>query len=112
MNYQDYALRCTLEDKPQLVALGVALGVLQVLVVDVEQPGVMGVVQGTEGSAWDEVGEIEGAPGFWHANLRTTVDLATRAAELGIDASNLARWFLVEPDGRPTMPRTPARVWL
>lgn len=107
----DYALRCTQQDKPQLIALGVALGVLQIDA-DVEQPGVMGVVQGTEGSAWDEVGEIEGAPGFWHANLRTTVDLAARAAELGIDASNLARWFLVGPDGRPTMPRTQARVWL
>lgn len=106
----DYALRCTQQDKPQLISLGV-------LQTDAET----GAVSGAQGSAWDEIGPVfkddapvladDGEP-YWHANLRTDVDLATRASELGIDASNLARWFVVGPDGRPAMPATPARVWL
>lgn len=111
----DYALRCTQQDKPQLIALGVALGVLQI---DAET----GAVSGTQGSAWDEIGPIHDAAGdpvladdgqpYWHTNLRTDVDLAQRATELSIDASDLARWFVVGPDGRPAMPAMPARVWL
>ncbi len=111
----DYALRCTQQDKPQLIALGVALGVLQI---DAET----GVVSGTQGSAWDEIGPIYDAAGnpvlapdgqpYWHANLRTEVDLRAAAAQASVPEADLGRWFLVDADGRPVLPATPARVWL
>lgn len=94
MTYQDYALRCTQQDKPQLIALGVALGVLQI---DSET----GEVSGTQGSAWGEIGTIYDAAGnpvlaadgepYWHANLRTETSLTEAAAAAGIPNTNLAR---------------------
>lgn len=78
----DYALRCTQQDCAQLIALGVALGVLQI---DAET----GAVSGAQGSAWDEIGEIEGAPGYWHANQRTEVDLRAAATQAGVPEADL-----------------------
>lgn len=120
MTYQDYALRCTQQDKPQLIALGVALGVLQI---DAET----GAVNGTQGNAWDEIGSIYDAAGqpvladdgkpYWHANLRTDVDLMTRAEAIGGSAvaaamAQLGRWFVADVLGNPVQPAAPARVWL
>ncbi len=111
----DYALRCTQQDRPQLIAFGIALGVLQ-------QDPETGFISGTNGGAWDEIGPVyddagnpvldsEGQP-YWHANLRTEVSLATRSAELQIDPGNLAQWFVTDQMGVPVLPSTPARVWL
>lgn len=116
----DYALRCTQQDKPQLIALGVALGVLQI---DAETSA----VSGTPGSAWDEIGPIHDAAGdpvladdgepYWHANLRTDVDLMTRAEAIGgpvvaAAMTQLSRWFVADVLGNPVQPASPARVWL
>jgi len=119
----DYALRCTQQDKPQLIHLGMALGVLQIVQErDPETNQLVNLqVTGAQGSAWDEIGPIyendlpilapDGEP-YWHANLRTEVNLAEAAAAAGIPDDGLSRWFVVGPDGRPVLPTTPARVWL
>jgi hypothetical protein len=56
---------------------------------------------------------------YWHANLRIDIDLAEQAKKLAPEIpaiaaglSDLARWFVVGEDGRASMPKEPAQVWL
>lgn len=107
----DYAIRCRMDDVPQLYALAARLGALAPLT-DLEGnvlPDTYGLAPERRGG-WDVIGPIlrptgqmvtvtapDGAPlevpemapvldsdgvPFWHANLRIDMDLATRAAEL------------------------------
>jgi hypothetical protein len=117
----DYYIRCRESEREQLYALAAALGVL------VEAEGAH-VVPPPHAGAWDEIGQITRADGvvvdpegnpYWHANLRINADLADIAIALAPDSpeiaaglADLARWFVVGPDGKATAPKQPERVWL
>jgi hypothetical protein len=128
-----YYIRCRAAEQAQLYALAVALGVLA------QAENGMYHVAAPHTGAWDEIGTIhrptgeldaDGQPitapvldpdgqSYWHANLVINADLADIATALAPDVpdiaaglSDLARWFVVGPDGKATAPKQPARVWL
>ena len=126
-----YYIRCHPADVPELLALGVMLGVL------IEQDGTH--VAAT-GMVWDVIGPIpratgeadadgqpvmqplsapDGAP-YWHANLNTpdSMSLLAHAQQLAADRPEIAqalaavpRFFVADPaTGTATAPRQPYRV--
>ena len=135
--YHDYYVRALPADWPALVDLGVRLGALRV---DVDEAGAERV--NTEGpGCWDVIGvlyrptgntittdegdtpemapvtDAAGVP-YWHANLRTVVDLGARARELAPSdpaiaaaMAQLTRFFLLDADGNPRQPSAPARMF-
>ena len=139
----DYYLRCVEADVPQLLQLGHVLGVLQTV------PDT-GDVTGGVGSAWDVIGPIHVPTGgtikgvgdfpdtpelaprknsqgevWWHANLRTHIDLREAAQalvdknlELGEEhpeleqaLANLSKYFVVDAQGQPVPPAEPHRIF-
>lgn len=129
----DYYIRCRGSEAPQLYALAKALCVLTQ-----GEDGAHSIAAPHTG-AWDEIGPIHrptgevdadgqpitapvlddtGAP-YWHANLRINADLAEIAQALAPTSpaiaaglADLARWFVVGPDGKAAAPQQPERVWL
>ncbi len=118
----DHYLRCVETDRTTLVQLGVVLGALAI------DPDT-GTVS-APGGAWDEIGhkpdwqtglpicDPHGVP-YWHANLRTPVDLRAVATALAPThlaiAAGLAvegRYFVVDAAGAAVPPAYPARVFL
>jgi len=117
-----YYLRCIESDIPQLIALGHALGALQTQ---------DEVVTATDGGYWDVLGALpdftdsetlrKDAEGntYWHANLRTPVDLRERAEALALAnpeiagaLSQISRFFVVDAEGKAVSPAYPSRVFL
>lgn len=81
----------------------------------VDRTGQAGGTVVTSAAAWTDP---EGQP-YWHANLRIDADLADIAQALAPTSpaiaaglADLARWFVVGPDGKATAPKQPSRVWL
>jgi hypothetical protein len=124
-----YYIRCRAADVPQLLALGVLLGVLA----EAEgahvaaEPGIVWDVIGPVHEPTGETGEdgqplsapvcdADGVP-YWHANLHTPFALLERAQQLAAEHPEIAealgaipRWFLVDAEGRARAPASPARV--
>ena len=135
--YHDYYVRALPADWPALIALGERLGVLSVYTdetgaetVSAKGPGCwdfIGVLYRPTGNTitTDEgdtpemapVTDAAGVP-YWHANLRTVVDLGARARELAPSdpaiaaaMAQLTRFFLLDADGNPRQPSAPARMF-
>lgn len=142
--YLDYFVRALPADWPLLVHLGEKLGALRVSQPPVDENGEpIGepTVSAAAPGAWDflgvihkptgnmietEQGEVpETAPvvdangeAYWHANLRTTVNLGDVAQQLAESdpevaeaMSQLGRFFLLDEAGQPRAPSAPHRVW-
>lgn len=128
-----YWLRCADADLPQLLALGHALGVIQTN---------EGVVTATQGGCWVEIGTLpdpataqvgfgelpvvysdirrdpQGRP-YWHANLRTPIDIRAAAEALAIANPSIAealsevpKFFVTDAEGNATSPANPALVFV
>lgn len=116
----DYFLRCRQADRPALMALAWQLGVLRD---DAGTP-----VAAQPQWVWVPIGAIcapgtqqpllapDGQP-WWHANLRMTVDLRQHAEavcaaqpspELAAALADIARFFIVDAEGRAARPVLPA----
>lgn len=136
-----YYLRCTEDLRDRVIALGVRLGVIQLVNAEPvplqregEAPPAVPYIKAL-GGAWDEIGYIyddrEGTPNFrkpreqggkplWHANLRTPINLRQRAMEMAAadptiaaELAQLRRYFVTRP-GQPdaaAAPQSPARVF-
>jgi hypothetical protein len=136
--YLDYYLRSLPQHWPTLIALGVKLGALSVYeaedgesVVSTATPGCwdfIGVLHKPTGNllpASFEGGEAlpemvpvtdEDGVAYWHANLRTTLDLGEVAREMAQTDPEIADamrtldlFFLLDAEGRPRAPARPAR---
>lgn len=139
---RDYYLRCTEADVPLLLRLGKALGALQ----DLEDDQGDTKTVGSNGSTLDVIGAIYSAPVdtgkvdkdgnpifipgepkkdakgkvYWHANLRTDLDLLTVAQdmakvnpEIALYLPDISRFFITDPStGLATAPANPVRVFL
>lgn len=131
MDYRNYHLRCLESDKPQLLALGVLLQVLQesegkhhatagdfVEIGYVYRPtGETVLVDGIETALTEPVRDENGNL-YWHANLRTTIDLRERAEAMAVSSpelaqalSQLGKYFVTDELGQPKVPNDPAVVW-
>ena len=113
-----YYIRCRVADFPQLLALGVLLGVL-VLGEDGEHVAAPGCVWDVIGPVCDAAGPVCDAAGemYWHANLHTPFVLRERAHALAAEQPEIAealatipRWFLSDADGNAVAPASPVRV--
>ncbi|GAP37902.1 hypothetical protein ABXN37_22525 [Piscinibacter sakaiensis] len=131
-----YYLRCRIADVPEMLALGVALGVLQQ---HTDDAGQVLTRAPDDGSVWDPIGPIyretgevdaEGMPvrepllapdggEWWHANLISPVHLYQRAGQLAGEhpeiagaLQDLGRFFLLDEAGEPRKPAEPVRrLW-
>jgi hypothetical protein len=131
MEYRNYFLRCLESDRPKLLSLGVLLGALQesegkhyatagdfVEIGYVYRPtGETVLVDGIETALTEPVGDENGNL-YWHANLRTTMNLreiaeamAVSNPELAEGLSQLYRYFVTDELGQPKAPNDPAVVW-
>lgn len=131
MEYRNYFLRCIESDKAELLALGVLLQVLQesegrhcatagdfVEIGYVYRPtGETVLVDGIETAVTEPVRDENGNL-YWHANLRTTINLRERAGamavsnpELAAALSQLGKYFVTDELGQPRAPNNPAVVW-
>lgn len=125
-----YYIRCRPERVPELLALGVLLGVL------VESEGVHAAADAS--IVWDPIGSVheptgeldaEGQPvpvcdadgvELWHANLFTPFALLARAQQMAQERPEIAgglaaipELFVTDPaTGEAVPPRSPARVLL
>lgn len=133
-DYRNYFLRCLESDKAKLLALGVMLGVIQ------EQDGNYYATAGDffpvngDGKVYRPTGETVLADGietaltepvrdnngnlYWHANLRTTINLRERAEAMAVSnpelaeaLSQLGKYFVTDEEGKPRAPNQPACVW-
>lgn len=121
----DYYLRCIITDKPNLIALGVILGALQV---DRDDSG--SSVISAPGGCLDQIGtranyltgetlcDENGVP-YWHANLRSPINLRDAAMvlaathpEIAGGLADLGRFFVVDEAGAAVAPAFPQRVFL
>jgi hypothetical protein len=75
------------------------------------------VVDGIETALTEPVRDAQGNL-YWHANLRTTIDLRERAEakaasnpELAEALADLDRYFVTDESGQPKVPNEPAMVW-
>lgn len=133
-DYRNYFLRSTQADKANLLALGVLLGVLAehegshyatagdfIILNDdgkVYRPtGETVVIDGIETALTAPVLDDQGQP-YWHANLRTTINLRERAEamaashpELAGALSQFGKYFVTDEEGNPAAPKNPACVW-
>jgi hypothetical protein len=135
----DYYLRCIETDVPTLIALGTLLGALETLTDDdgvsrVVAPGgaldIIGAVMSWDSGTMEtiegrsvRVGQTpscdsNGVP-YWHANLRTPVDLRGVAEKIaaenpGVAAglADLSKFFVVDADGAAVPPKILHRVYL
>lgn len=128
----DYCIRTTAADYPELLQIGAALGAITV-----DEDGIVSAVDG----AWDYIGTIYEPTGtfttyegvevpdtapilapdnteYIHINLRTPLSLKVVAMELAeahpevaAGLANLGKYFMVDGEGNATTPATPARVW-
>lgn len=129
--YRNYFLRSAHADRPQLLALGVLLGVLRehkgrhyatagdfVELGPVCRPtGETVLVDDIETALTEPVLDDNGQP-YWHANLRTTINLRERAEamaashpELASALSQLGKYFVADESGQPRAPNHPALEW-
>ena len=96
------------------------------------------VIAANHGGAWDYLGEIQRPTGeldpegnpimapvaapdgtpYLHANLRTPISLGAVARKLAVTDPEVAeamqrldRYFLLDDEGSPRLPRQPVRVW-
>ena len=139
---RDYYLRCIESDVPLLLRLGTALGVLQ----EVQDEEGNTKITGTTGSSFDVIGPIyspavatgvvdaNGFPVFipgdpkknangnvyWHANLRTELDLLSVAQdiakvnpEIALYLPDISRFFITDSVTElAAAPANPVRVFL
>jgi len=126
----DYFLRCTQSDWPELLNLGVTLGILRITETGDHY-----------GDGWDFIGSVYRATGetvsdpetgqpidltapvlapdglpYVHANLRLSFDLRDLASSSDDPAvlaalGNLSRFFVVDESGAPKRPAVPVRVF-
>ena len=131
-NYRQYWCRATESDWPELLTLGVLLGVLVehegryhavtpgdfVYPVPVLKPtGETVMVDGVETPVKAPVRDANGNL-YVHGNLITTIDIRARAEamavsnpELASALSQIGRYFVTDAQGQPKAPDSPAMVW-
>lgn len=130
-DYINYWCRCLESDKAELLALGVLLQVLQesegkhhatagdfVEIGYVYRPtGETVLVDGIETEITSPVIDMGGNK-YWHANLRTTIDIEARALalaetypELAAGLADRGKYFVVNAQGETVAPSNPALVW-
>jgi hypothetical protein len=113
---------------PQLLDMGVKLGVLAITYEAYDEEGVPvgeGTVYATDCGCLDYIGEIskdevvitnpDGIP-YIHANLITPHDIkalaeASTDPEIQAALSDIAGWFVVDAEGNATIPNHPHRVF-
>jgi hypothetical protein len=121
----DYYLRCVESDVSTLIALGV---ILHALVVTHDDAGQQVIT--APGGALSVIGQlpdlVTGEPlrdpagaVYWHANLRTPVDLRATAEalaaarpEIAAGLATIGRYFVVDAAGAAVPPASPRQVWL
>ena len=116
----DYYLRCIETDVPTLLALGVLLGALSITDGVVSAPGGAIDIIGHKPDylTGETLCDSSGVP-YWHANLRTPLNLrsvaeeiATAHPEVAAGLSDLGRFFVVDVGGVVVPPQFPQRVFL
>jgi hypothetical protein len=113
---------------PQLLDMGVKLGVLAITYEAYDEEGVSvgeGTVYATDCGCLDYIGEIskdevvivnpDGIP-YIHANLITPYDIralaeASTDPEIQAALSDIAGWFVVDAEGNATAPNHPHRIF-
>jgi hypothetical protein len=113
---------------PQLLDMGVKLGVLAFAYEAYDEEGVPvgeGTVYATDCGCLDYIGEIskdevvivnpDGIP-YIHANLITPHDIralaeASTDPEIQAALSDIAEWFVADAEGNPVAPNNPHRVF-
>jgi hypothetical protein len=129
--YRNYWCRSIESDWAELLALGVLLGALKesegkhyavagdfVEIGYVYRPtGETVLVDGIETALAEPVRDAQGNL-YWHANLRTTINLreiaeamAVSNPEMAEGLSQLHRYFVTDQNGQPKAPNDPAVVW-
>ena len=115
-------------DYPQLLEMGVKLGVLAIAYEAYDEEGLPigdGAVYASDCGCLDYIGEIskdeevivnpDGIP-YIHANLITPHDIkalaeASTDPEIQAALSDIAGWFVVDAEGNATIPNHPHRVF-
>ena len=115
-------------DYPQLLEMGVKLGVLAIAYEAYDEEGLPigdGAVYATDCGCLDYIGEIskdevvitnpDGIP-YIHANLITPHDIralaeASTDPEIQAALTDIAGWFVVDADGNATIPDHPHRIF-
>ena len=115
-------------DYPQLLEMGVKLGVLAIAYEAYDEEGLPigdGSVYATDCGCLDYIGEIskdeevitnpDGIP-YIHANLITPHDIralaeASTDPEIQAALSDIAGWFVVDAEGSATIPNHPHRIF-
>jgi hypothetical protein len=115
-------------DYPQLLEMGVKLGVLAIAYEAYDEEGLPigdGTVYATDCGCLDYIGEIskdeevitnpDGIP-YIHANLITPHDIkalaeASTDPEIQAALTDIAGWFVVDAEGNATIPNHPHRVF-
>jgi hypothetical protein len=115
-------------DYPQLLEMGVKLGVLAIAYEAYDEEGLPigdGTVYATDCGCLDYIGEIskdevvitnpDGIP-YIHANLITPYDIralaeASTDPEIQAALTDIAGWFVVDAEGNATIPNHPHRIF-
>jgi hypothetical protein len=115
-------------DYPQLLEMGVKLGVLAIAYEAYDEEGLPtgdGAIYATDCGCLDYIGEIskdevvitnpDGIP-YIHANLITPHDIralaeASTDPEIQAALSDIAGWFVVDAEGNATIPDHPHRIF-
>jgi hypothetical protein len=115
-------------DYPQLLEMGVKLGVLAIAYEAYDEEGLPigdGTVYATDCGCLDYIGEIskdeevitnpDGIP-YIHANLITPHDIkalaeASTDPEIQAALTDIAGWFVVDAEGNATIPNHPHRIF-